>query len=181
MTETRVPVTAAKRFVSTALQFGAQSGVTFGLPIARPFEHAIVTLSSAQPNRRWIIDATIREAYAIGIALHSFIEPRIDRLLPDWEMSKLTDAQRCILRCVAHFTSWLGLCPGTKITGGKLMSGKTKRCANRAAQALRLAAAAQQQVGSGRVFPPSMLTHGQKPKGPSLPPPASSRACFTQC
>ena len=41
-----------------------------------------------------------------------------------------------------HFASWLGLCPGTKITGGKIMSGKTKRCANRAAQALRLAAAA---------------------------------------
>lgn len=43
---------------------------------------------------------------------------------------------------VKHFTSWLGLCPGTKITGGKVLSGKTKRCANRAAQALRLAAAA---------------------------------------
>jgi len=43
---------------------------------------------------------------------------------------------------VGHFTSWLGLCPGTKITGGKVISGKTKRCANHAAQALRLAAAA---------------------------------------
>lgn len=43
---------------------------------------------------------------------------------------------------VKHFTSWLGLCPGTRITGGKLLSGKTRRCANRAAQALRLAAAA---------------------------------------
>jgi transposase len=42
---------------------------------------------------------------------------------------------------VGNFTSWMGLCPGTKITGGKVMSGKTKRCANRAAQALRLAAA----------------------------------------
>jgi transposase len=42
---------------------------------------------------------------------------------------------------MANFTSWMGLCPGTKITGGKVMSGKTKRCANRAAQALRLAAA----------------------------------------
>jgi len=41
-----------------------------------------------------------------------------------------------------HFASWMGLCPGTKITGGKVMSSKTKRCANRAAQALRLAAAA---------------------------------------
>ena len=43
---------------------------------------------------------------------------------------------------VKHFTSWLGLCPGTKITGGKVLSGTTKRCVNRAAQALRLAAAA---------------------------------------
>jgi transposase len=43
---------------------------------------------------------------------------------------------------VGHFSSWLGLCPGTRITGGKVMSGKTKRVANRAAQALRMAAAA---------------------------------------
>jgi transposase len=40
-----------------------------------------------------------------------------------------------------HFASWMGLCPGTKITGGKVISGRTKRSANRAAQALRLAAA----------------------------------------
>ena len=43
---------------------------------------------------------------------------------------------------VGQFTSWMGLCPGTKITGGKVMSSKTKHSANRAAQALRLAAAA---------------------------------------
>lgn len=24
-----------------------------------------------------------------------------------------------------HFALWLGLCPGTKITGGKVMSGRT--------------------------------------------------------
>ena len=41
---------------------------------------------------------------------------------------------------VKHFTSWLGLCPGTKISGGKTLSGETKRCANRAAQALRMGA-----------------------------------------
>lgn len=41
-----------------------------------------------------------------------------------------------------HFCSWLGLCPGTKVSGGKVLSGKTKRSANRAAQALKLAAAA---------------------------------------
>jgi transposase len=43
---------------------------------------------------------------------------------------------------VKHFTSWLGLCPGTKISGGKLLSSKSKRTANRATQALKLAAAA---------------------------------------
>lgn len=41
-----------------------------------------------------------------------------------------------------HFASWLGLCPGTRITGGEVMGGSTRPCANRAAQALRLAAAA---------------------------------------
>lgn len=41
-----------------------------------------------------------------------------------------------------HFCSWLGLCPGTKISGGKVLSGKTKRSANRVARALKLAAAA---------------------------------------
>lgn len=39
-----------------------------------------------------------------------------------------------------HFASWLGLCPGNKVSGGKRLSGKTKPSANRAAAALRLAA-----------------------------------------
>ena len=51
-----------------------------------------------------------------------------------------TDMTR--FKTAGHFASWLGLCPGTKITGGKVMSSKTKRVANRAAQALRMAAAA---------------------------------------
>ena len=32
---------------------------------------------------------------------------------------------------VKHFCSWLGLCTGTRITGGKVLSGKTKRVVNR--------------------------------------------------
>ena len=39
-----------------------------------------------------------------------------------------------------HFASWLGLCPGNKVTGGKTLSSKTKPCANRAAAAFRMAA-----------------------------------------
>lgn len=41
---------------------------------------------------------------------------------------------------VKQFTAWMCLCPGTKISGNKVLSGKTHRCANRAAHALKLAA-----------------------------------------
>lgn len=37
-----------------------------------------------------------------------------------------------------HFTSWLTLAPGNKISGGKVLSTKTRRSANRAAKILRL-------------------------------------------
>jgi transposase len=74
-----------------------------------------------------------------------------------------------------HFTSWLGLCPGTKITGGKVMSGKTKRCANRAAQALRLAAAALRtsQSALGAYF--RECARAWTSPRPSPQPPTSSR------
>lgn len=39
-----------------------------------------------------------------------------------------------------HFTSWLALAPGNKISGGKVLSSKTRRSSSRAASALRLAA-----------------------------------------
>jgi transposase len=41
---------------------------------------------------------------------------------------------------IKHFTSWLGLCPNWKKTGGKVQSSKTRKGKNRAATALRLAA-----------------------------------------
>ena len=41
---------------------------------------------------------------------------------------------------VKHFTSWLGLCPNLKKTGGKVKSSQTRPGINRAAQALRLGA-----------------------------------------
>ena len=47
-----------------------------------------------------------------------------------------------------HFGSWLGLSPGSKITGGKVISTKTKKCANRAAHTLRLAAYSLQRSNS---------------------------------
>ena len=41
---------------------------------------------------------------------------------------------------VKHFCSWLCLCPGTKISGGKVLSARTRRSANRVRQALKMAA-----------------------------------------
>lgn len=39
-----------------------------------------------------------------------------------------------------HFASWLCLCPGNKKTGGRLITGKSRVSANRAAAVLRMAA-----------------------------------------
>ena len=41
---------------------------------------------------------------------------------------------------VKHFASWLGLSPNNRVSGGRVMSSRTTRNANRAAAALRLAA-----------------------------------------
>ncbi len=53
-----------------------------------------------------------------------------------------------------HFTSWMSICPGTKKSGGKILSKRTKRNANRAAQAFRLAAAslARSQTSLGAFY-----------------------------
>jgi transposase len=39
-----------------------------------------------------------------------------------------------------HFVSWLGLCPDNRISGGKVLSVKTRHVKHRVAQALRMAA-----------------------------------------
>lgn len=39
-----------------------------------------------------------------------------------------------------QFASWLGICPGNKVSGGKQLSSKSKRTTNRVAAALRIAA-----------------------------------------
>jgi transposase len=51
-------------------------------------------------------------------------------------------------RHAGAFCSWMGLCPGSKVTGGKRLSSKSKPCANRAAAAFRLAAYGLQRSNS---------------------------------
>ncbi len=41
-----------------------------------------------------------------------------------------------------HFTSWLGLCPNNRISGGKVLSSRTRQVVNRLSDVLRLAAKA---------------------------------------
>ena len=43
-------------------------------------------------------------------------------------------------KTASHFCSWLGLCPGTRISGGRRISSHTSHSTNRAAQTLRMAA-----------------------------------------
>jgi transposase len=43
-------------------------------------------------------------------------------------------------RSSGAFANWLGLCPNNSITGGKIQSSKSKKCAHRLAGALRMAA-----------------------------------------
>jgi transposase len=47
-----------------------------------------------------------------------------------------------------HFTSWLTLAPGCKISGGKVLSAHTRKTANRAVALLRLAAVAVGRTNS---------------------------------
>lgn len=77
-----------------------------------------------------------------------------------------TDMQRW--RTEKHFTSWLGLCPDNRISGGKILSHHTRRVVNRVSDALRVAATtlehSQTALGAfyrrmkGRLGPASAVT-----------------------
>lgn len=65
---------------------------------------------------------------------------------------------------VKHFTSWLGLCPRNDITGGKVIRRRTDPRANRAAQALRMAAqaAGRSQTSIGAFYRRKRAQSGAK-------------------
>ena len=76
--------------------------------------------------REWTgVDLTRIGGIDVSTALKVLVE-----LGPD--LSKFKSAK--------HFCSWLGLCPGTRISGGRRLSGASKRIPNRVARALKLAA-----------------------------------------
>ena len=61
-----------------------------------------------------------------------------------------------------HFCSWFGLCPNNKISGGRILSSKTKPATNRTVQALRLAAQAlwHSQSHLGHYYRKMRARHG---------------------
>lgn len=91
----------------------------------------------AGTKRRQDYDARQSLANWAGVDL-----TRIDGLGPTVVLKLLSEIGPDLSRfaSVKHFCSWLGLCPGTKISGGKVLSSSTKRSANRARQALKMAA-----------------------------------------
>jgi transposase len=82
---------------------------------------------------------------------------------------------------VKHFCSWLGLCPGTKISGGKVLSSKTKRSANRVRQALKMAAMSLSHSDSALGAFYRRLWAAWTSRAPTPPPPTSWRAWCTSC
>jgi transposase len=71
------------------------------------------------------VDLTVIPGIEASSALKIISEIGLD--LSRWKTSK-------------QFASWLGLCPGNKVSGGKRLSGRSKRTANYAASTLRMAA-----------------------------------------
>lgn len=66
---------------------------------------------------------------------------------------------------VKHFCSWLCLCPGSKISGGKVLSARTRRSTNRVRQALKLAAMSLSRNGSALgAFYRRLCTRMDKPR-----------------
>ena len=65
---------------------------------------------------------------------------RRSRPLPIAQADRRVRRRPLCLGSPKHFTSWLGLAPSNKISGGKVLSSRTRRCGTRAAALLRLAA-----------------------------------------
>ena len=70
---------------------------------------------------------------------------------------------------VQHFCSWLGVAPGTRISGGKALPGRAPKAVNPIGQAFREASPSS-APGTGPASP------GRMPPSPSTPPRANSPA-----
>jgi transposase len=84
-------------------------------------------------------------AFDVGAALHSLLGKDLTRIHGIGPYLALKLVSECgddlsAWPSAKHFTSWLCLAPGNKISGGKVLSSRTRRSGSRAASLLRLAA-----------------------------------------
>lgn len=99
---TRSSHASVRRFIESMTKVGIRSGVTMGLPAGQVSERAIVTLSGPRADRRAMTDATMGEAYAIGLAMHAFITPRLQKRIAHPTTDALSETQLAVLRFVAR-------------------------------------------------------------------------------
>jgi transposase len=97
------------------------------------------------PRRRRRADQANALAFDARAALFQFLGKditRIDGLGPYLSLKLIAECGDDLSSwpSAKHFTSWLGLAPSNKISGGKVLSSRTRRSGGRAAALLRLAA-----------------------------------------
>ena len=98
--------------------------------------------ASAKPHRH----RTANEpAFDVGGSLHTLLGKdltRIDGVGPYLALKLVSECGDDLSAwpSAKHFTSWLSLAPNNKISGGKVLSSRTKRSGSRVASLLRLAA-----------------------------------------
>ena len=63
---------------------------------------------------------------------------------------------------VKHFCSWLGLSPGSKITGGKVKSSQTRKVVNRAERCLQVSRSIPESLSfcPGSILPATVFSIG---------------------
>jgi len=101
------------------------------------------TLPPARPRRRQANEP----GFAVREALHAILgaDPtQIDGIGPSLALTLVGECGTDLSAwpSAKHFTSWLSLAPHNKISGGKVLSARTRRSGSRAAALLRLAAVA---------------------------------------
>lgn len=82
---------------------------------------------------------------------------------------------------VKHFTSWLTLAPGNKISGGKVLSSRTRRSSNRATTQFRLAAICVGKTNTALGPSSDGWRHASARQKQSPPRLARSPSCSTKC
>jgi transposase len=99
----------------------------------------------ARPLPAKVKGKKIDEALRLGLYLKLGVDlTAVESIGPLVALTVLTEVGPDLSRFKTekHFTSWLGLCPNNRISGGKVLSSRTRRVVNRLSDVLRLAATA---------------------------------------